>query len=147
MYFTLKMFTGKWERNIRSLIRFYIFCSYSQCPSSFWLSYSSSSCMSEIIYSKYSNIFALLIYLRVNCFNLKHHLVVSNNPESEGNCNFIWFIYFYYVELLYYIHWHKVTAIFFGWQALCEKCPNTSFFSGPYSVRMQENTDQKKPRI
>ena len=26
--------------------------------------------MSEIIYSKYSNIFALLIYLRVNCFNV-----------------------------------------------------------------------------
>ena len=30
---------------------------------------------------------------------------------------------------------------------LREKCPNTKFFCGPYSVRMQENTDQKKLRI
>ena len=33
---------------------------------------------------------------------------------------------------------------------LCEMCPNTEFFLVhiiPYSVRMQENTDQKKLRI
>ena len=44
------------------------------------------------------------------------------------------------------------------WRTLREKCPNTEVFSGPYfpvfglnteiySVRMQENTDQKKLRI
>ena len=38
---SLKMFSGKWERNIRILIKFYIFWFYSKCPSSFWLSYSS----------------------------------------------------------------------------------------------------------
>ena len=27
---------------------------------------------------------------------------------------------------------------------LCEKCQNMHFFSGPYSVRIEENTDQKK---
>ena len=35
-------------------------------------------------------------------------------------------------------------------KALCEMCPNTEFFLVcifPYSVRMRENTDQKKLRI
>ena len=31
--------------------------------------------------------------------------------------------------------------------SLREKCPNTEFFSGPYSVRMRQNTDQKKLHI
>ena len=44
---SLKMFSGKWERNIRILIKVYIFWFY---PSSFWLSYSSSSSMPKIIY-------------------------------------------------------------------------------------------------
>ena len=51
MHFTLKMFSGKWEQNIRRLIKSYIFWFYSKCPSSFWLSYSSLSCMSKIIHS------------------------------------------------------------------------------------------------
>ena len=42
MYFSLKMFSGKWERNIRTLIKCSIFWFYLKCPSSFWLSYSSS---------------------------------------------------------------------------------------------------------
>ena len=32
-------------------------------------------------------------------------------------------------------------------QTLHENCPNTEFFSGPYSVQIMENTDQKKLRI
>ena len=31
--------------------------------------------------------------------------------------------------------------------SLCEKCPNTEFFLGPYSVQMPENTDKRKIRI
>ena len=38
---SLKMFSGKWEQNLRILIKFYIFWFHSKCPSSFWLSYSS----------------------------------------------------------------------------------------------------------
>ena len=37
----MKMFSRKWERNIKILIKFYIFWFYSKCPSNFWLSYSS----------------------------------------------------------------------------------------------------------
>ena len=56
-----------------------------------------------------------------------------------------------------------ITSANSGTTALCEKCPNTEFFSGPYhsvfglntdllrkspySVRIQKNADQKKLRI
>ena len=46
--------------------------------------------------------------------------------------------------------WHT-TGINKSWAgSVCEKCPNTEFFLvriSPYSVRMSENTDQKKLHI
>ena len=43
------MFFGKWDRNIRILIKFHILWFYSQHPSIFWLSYSTSIYMPELI--------------------------------------------------------------------------------------------------
>ena len=91
MYFTLMMLSGKWERNIRISIKFYFFWFYSKCSSSFWLSYSSSSCTPEIIYSKlfrYLSKFQLAFKNNrfISLFKQKK-LVLSANTIGFRNCD------------------------------------------------------------
>ena len=75
MYFTLKMLSGKWGGNIRILIKFYIFWFYSQCPSSFWLSYSSTE--SSIINNKHMyDLFSFGIFYPENLYLLYLNIIL-----------------------------------------------------------------------
>ena len=83
MYFTLKMFLRKWERNIGCLIKFLIFWFYLQCPSNFWLSYSSSSYI-HLLMSTLTPISIKVKYYLIKNSNNEQHLGVT----VDANLNF-----------------------------------------------------------
>ena len=84
MYFTLKMFSGKWKQNITILIKFYPFWFYSKCPSSFWLSCSSSSYMPEIMYwANFVYNYQILVTLLSHNKQFQEHLWIKKMLKSS----------------------------------------------------------------
>ena len=84
MYFTPRMFSGKWKRNITILIKFYIFLFYSKYPSSFWLSYSLSSYMPEIMhYANFVYNYQILLTLVSHNKKFQEHLWIKKMLKSS----------------------------------------------------------------
>ena len=75
MYFSLNIISGNPDQIIRILMKFYIVWLSSKCPSTFWLSYSSSSYMLKKLYSN------LLIGLNIWTWKVYYVWKITNDVK------------------------------------------------------------------